>query len=569
MWYTVIMTHKKQNSHIIFSIFLLLISGIVAACGDVRETENSCPTKQIGFISAKGRTQKKADAEDEDVKEQAQELQLLREALKSMDFGAKQLELTEEEEKEYLQGYMKILRSEIPLIGWGPDALTYYKDTWVSGIPYWERLKAKSETAFPYGMYYGDLDGDGAPELAVHEGWLFVIKYEPGDEAGKILYEYGDAMEDASAFAGFIGTGIWFHYVHEDRIVDSYTQLFPGDERQWVSLTRGTDSLHPYYKISMRELHDGGIELNKETWEELTKEFYTVSEHSLPPVSMEELFGDLLDETDPLFENWDRNREYDYMDIYQNPDMPYADDATYAAIQAAYDRIDFSGTYEPGEFSVYEEYKAKYWEFFQSGKTLTDRETGEEISITDFMYHNGVSMSSGRGVTYTLFDADGDTLPELAIYKQARAWYIIDYDAETDNFSLWFCKTDTYFFFVIGTRKVRGTGDWNYDFYQLDENGDIELMTEFVFHGIRDNTNVNLVGMPVYADSSKADILTEEMKEFGVCLDYSDGERWFFRVTDKQFEELMKPYWDAYDGEWEAWEAISLPYDEFFAEYLN
>lgn len=561
-------------------ILILLFSTMIMGCGRVDTGEEICILPDTAVAD-------RLVVNGEEMKEgtQVQAIELLRETIQDFDFGETQpnINLTEEEERAYLEGYMKILRSEIPILEYWNDEEVYYKELYMAGIPYWEYLEAKDKTEYPYGLYYYDWDGDDGPELGIYTGWLYIIKYQPGDAAGRILLEWGtDGNREIDYFGGFVGSGIWFHQTYGNRIEDAYMTLTAeGEWETWLEFEQGLDPIHPYCTITVPELSvEAGkyiwrrawsercnVKVGEETWKELTQDFYAATENLLQPKSLEELFGDILVETDPLFDNWDRNREYDYMDIYMNANMPYADEETYAAIKAAYNRIDFFGTYEPGDVSVYEEYKEKYWELLQSGGTLTDRETGEEILIADMMNPDGVSMSSGRAVTYALFDADGDTLPELAIYEHARAWYIIDYDTETEDFSLWFCKRYTYWYSLLGTKKVMAAGDWNYNFYQLDENGDTELAAEFVIHSIRQHTNVCLVGMPDYADSTKKDVLTEEMKQFGVRLDYSDGERWFFRVTESQFAELMEPYWEAYDER--SWDTISLPYNEFFAEFIN
>ncbi|MCH5269598.1 MAG: hypothetical protein J1E83_02510 [Lachnospiraceae bacterium] len=523
----------------------------------------------------------------EKVKEgtQAQTIELLRKAIEGFDFGETQpnIKLTEEEERAYLEGYLKILRSEIPIKEYWNDREVYYKELYRAGVPYWEYLEARDKTEYPYGLYYYDWDGDGAPELGMYAGWLYIIKYEPGDTAGRILWEFGDEWRWPSDYlGGFIGAGVWFHDVSERRIIDYYER--PDAEGRWgtrLSFTQVMEPEGPYYTVYVKDLPiDAGkavrvklwsewhkIRVGEKDFKELSQAFYTAAEYSLKPFSLEELFGNILIETDPLLETWNGSREYDYLEFYDNPDLPYADDKTYEAIKAAYERVDFTAEYETGDLSLYEEYKEKYWELLQSDTSLTNRETGEEIPIAEIMTNDRLSASNGREVTYALFDADGDMLPELAVYKQADAWYVIDYDAKTQDYSLWFSEY-TYHYFMIGTRKVMWTGDWNYEFYQLDENGDIELMTHFSFRGIRENVMVCLVGMPDYSDDSKEDVITEEMKQFGFYVRVAD--RWYFRVTESQFAELMEPYWEAYEEQsWDAWDAISLPYNEFFAEFIN
>ena len=49
-----------------------------------------------------------------------------------------------------------------------------------------------------------------------------------------------------------------------------------------------------------------------------------------------------------------------------------------------------------------------------------------------------------------------------------------------------------------------------------------------------------MFSLPVYADKQKEIILTDELKNQGVFI-YSEN-KWFFRVTEQQCEELSREY---------------------------
>ena len=497
------------------------------------------------------------------------EEQILLEAVDSMhlDSAGLNLDLTPEEEKEYLQGYLKILRNEMPLMDyWDNGRTIYYKDMYLAGIPYREYVEAKDETAFPYGLYYADLDGDGAPELGIFEGCLDIIKYEPGDSMGKIIYHYGDAVQDASDFAGFLGTAVWWHYVWEGHIEDFYE--FPNTEAgrdSFLSLEQGIESSEPYYKVTLYDHQTDkrlALRVDQDFYVELSDK---LSKVPLAPKSLAELFGEELDETDPLLAAWEGPLESDYID-WHDANLPYADAETYAAIKAAYERVDFFGEYETGDTSFYEEYRLKFYELLQSEGTLFDEETGEEIPIAEIKDPWG-DGSNGRGVTYALFDVDGDTLPELAVYQHAHAWYVIDYDWETESYSIWLSWTYASYPFLSGTRKVLYNSDWVYEMWQLDENGEIELLTFFSMHPIRAHETVYIVGMPDYADPAMADEITEAMKQVGFHARNED--HWYFRITERQFNELTADFWEAAGEDYDRWMEFSHTYEELFGDFMD
>lgn len=500
------------------------------------------------------------------------EERLLKEAIDNIDFGESQAgsNLTEEENRAYLQGYQSILRNEIllrydtGLPGEG-DHTEYYKDLYLGGIPYWERLEARNKTEFPYGLYYNDFDGDGEPELTVYEGCLYMIKYEPGDDVSRIIYECGDAVQDATDFAGFIGMGIWYHYVYEDQMIDSYER--PNAQGRWervLSLTQSTNSADPYYKIYVSG--QDAVEVRKEVWEELTEGFYAAAENLLLPLSLEELFGEELDETDPLLAGWDGIREYEgFWEFWENTELPYADDATYAVIKAAYEDVDFYGEYEEGDSTLYDEYKERYFELIQSAGAVLDKETGEFISIADLPdYWGSAGPYDWRELEYYFFDADGDQLPELIIYDDVRACHAIDYDPDTGIFMLWY-PMNAPRYSVIGTRKVVWIGETIYSFYQLDQNGEEELTFSFSIYPWSQYIKGYLVELPNYTDDERDIVVTEEMRQFGTYARNEDS--WYFRITEAQYEELTAPYWEAFDAHYEELEEVTYTYDELFADY--
>ena len=245
--------------------------------------------------------------------------------------------------------------------------------------------------------------------------------------------------------------------------------------------------------------------------------------------------------------------------------MPYADDATYAVIKAAYEDVDFYGEYEEGDSTLYDEYKERYFELIQSAGAVLDKETGEFISIADLPdYWGSAGPYDWRELEYYFFDADGDQLPELIIYDDVRACHAIDYDPDTGIFMLWY-PMNAPRYSVFGTRKVVWIGETIYSFYQLDQNGEEELTFSFSIYPWSQYIKGYLVELPNYTDDERDIVVTEEMRQFGTYAHNEDS--WYFRVTEAQYEELTAPYWTAFDAHYEELEEVTYTYDELFADY--
>ena len=118
------------------------------------------------------------------------------EAVQSMDFTANEahMDVTPEENREYLEAYLKVLKNEMPVCGGvytGVQEEYYYEDLWRAGIEFETLLEEKAKREFQYLYYYDDLDGDGKPEFAINQGCLFIFNYELG---GEIIMRYKVTM---------------------------------------------------------------------------------------------------------------------------------------------------------------------------------------------------------------------------------------------------------------------------------------------------------------------------------------------------------------------------------------
>lgn len=82
------------------------------------------------------------------------------EAVRSMDFivNEPQMDVSSEENTEYLEVYLKVLKNEMPVRDMTGEE-KYYKDLWKAGIEFEKLLEKKSERESLYLYYYDDLDG--------------------------------------------------------------------------------------------------------------------------------------------------------------------------------------------------------------------------------------------------------------------------------------------------------------------------------------------------------------------------------------------------------------------------
>lgn len=215
--------------------------------------------------------------------------------VRAMDFTAQkpQLDITPEENQIYLEGYLKVLKNEIPTIG--KVEVKYYKDLWRAGIEFEQLLKEKNTREYPYLYYYDDLDGDGKPEFAINQGCMFLFKYEKEQGECKILYQ-----KESCYFKTIVGVGqIWRHDgLHADVIRDDYIVLGEdGNFRYILRLEEGINPKHPYYEVGVGDDPTYYEDVSEEEWNEITQPFFEMVENNaVPRKTLEEVFGDLLTE---------------------------------------------------------------------------------------------------------------------------------------------------------------------------------------------------------------------------------------------------------------------------------
>lgn len=214
--------------------------------------------------------------------------------IRAMDFTAKepQMDITPEENQLYLEGYLKVLKNEIPTIG--EEEVKYYKDLWKAGIEFEQLVKEKDTREYPYLYYYDDLDGDGKPEFAVDQSCMYLFKYEKEQGKCRILYR-----TESCYFKAIIGAGqIWRHDgLHANTERDDFIGLGENGSFQYIlRLDKGTNPNHPYYEVGVGDEPTYYADVSEEEWNEITQPFFEMVENNaVLRKTLEEVFGDLLD----------------------------------------------------------------------------------------------------------------------------------------------------------------------------------------------------------------------------------------------------------------------------------
>ena len=251
-----------------------------------------------------------------------------------------------------------------------------------------------------------------------------------------------------------------------------------------------------------------------------------------------------------------------WFDFEYEAELPYADGATVEALKAAYDKIDFHGTFEVGNTEVYEDYKEKYRKLVNEEVPFWNKSGSEAFYLSEY----GVFAQYPEAeYLYYFFDVDGDSAPELGIFKNAGfSCCIFDYDAKEDRFYLWHELGSTWNR-LGGTRKVfweRLGAYYLYRFCLLDEKGEIEIESFFFSYNISEKERLNIIEIPEYMDGSSQMKLTDEMKSQGIFTTNSGS--WYFRVSDEDFEELENRYMEAFEEAGKQKEEVTYTYEELF-----
>lgn len=291
-------------------------------------------------------------------------------------------------------------------------------------------------------------------------------------------------------------------------------------------------------------------------------------------VMNEQASAEESDEAEGAARVYDRWTNFSGRNFSEELGLPYADDETFEMIKTAYEQVDFFGEFELGNQEVYDAYKEKYKGLLENDGLVFDPEAGISVPFSQLDYN--MEKYGLQEFTYYFFDIDGDELPELIVHHiYVYDIYVLDYDSIKDEFSVWYHRDSPGYSF-IGTKKVQWQQGFRkyLTFYLLDENGKEACETFFfreqhIYEQDSEQVCLAVVMLPKYAlhkdaEKEKNTELTETMKSQGIYTRL-DG-KWYFRITDEQYDELAKPYWEAYDMAQEKIKEMTYTYDELFGE---
>lgn len=271
-----------------------------------------------------------------------------------------------------------------------------------------------------------------------------------------------------------------------------------------------------------------------------------------------------FDDTEGAALVFDRWIDFSGTSFSEELSLPYVDDETFEAIKATYEQIDFLGEFQSGNQEVYDEYKEKYKELLENDGLVFDPEEGMSVPFSQIDYIKYHIENYGlQKFAFYFFDIDGDELPELSVhYEYGGNICILDYDSKKDVFSVWY-PLESYWYSLIGTKKIQCQGNGKYlSFYLLDECGKEACETFFFYNRYSEDVYLAIVMLPEYAEEEKNTELTETMKSQGIYT--RSGSRWFFRINKEQYDELAKPYWEAYEMAQEKIKEVTYTYEELF-----
>lgn len=235
----------------------------------------------------------------------------------------------------------------------------------------------------------------------------------------------------------------------------------------------------------------------------------------------------------------------------------YIDVKLFEKIKTVYNTIDFFGSYDLGDVSTYEIYKKKYQQFLQGERPVIDKYTGESL----YIWESELNNYKIDQFTYYYFDMDGDNYPELCIQDEVSTLYIIKYEAKTDEILLWMRSVRAPIY-VLGTKKLIHTekDSLGKAYIELNENGEWKFSL-----WLKKEMGIFFITFPHYYDQlDKEKELSDEIRKQGIFNEHQ--KLYYFRVTEKQYNELSENYEKSVKLSMEKIKTITYTYEELFNE---
>lgn len=258
-------------------------------------------------------------------------------------------------------------------------------------------------------------------------------------------------------------------------------------------------------------------------------------------------------------------RSYDSLRDFPYEAMDFVDNVTFEFLRKTYGEIDFYGEFQTGDLSVYDEYIEAYRKLLNSEISFVVQDSsslpqiGESYYMKDYSTVRKGDKYDPREFNYCLFDMDGNGTPELSI-RDCGA-YVFKYDAQSKEMILWLDANALY-------ERIHGTlslgHDWGgvrHTLCRLNEKGELIFGVYFLTEGCWSNGKTAfMVTVPTYED--KEIEITMDMKKQAY---YSEEDGiYYFNVTEEQYDELTKEYFQAWEQSEEELKNITYTYDELF-----
>ena len=484
---------------------------------------------------------------------------LIREAYEEVEYSAEFEKGNPEVYEEYKQKFWSLIKNKVPFLDRETGEEVYIKD-WYDSKGWYVLEDFKSSH---YSYYIFDMNGDGLPELCV-DGCVYA--YDP-DMDQCILWTWLNGKE-------IVGTrkAVW----NPDYAIDIY-EFFQLDQEgdfelntllwaEYADLCRYDINMvmFPNYADSEKRWEITEEMKQQGVFEESSKQwFFRITDEQFEELAKP--YKEALEQARKG--RWEERYTYEELfgeyEVSASDSVDYVDDELYAEIKEIYESIDFTVSFDPGDVTKYDLYKEKFKEFMDGERTVRFKETGEEqyiYEMAEFRMDFEPGKYDAGKYCYYFFDINGDEDPELCVTNKARFVYVFQYNEEQDQIVLWkeyISSTIS----LMGTQKLAFGGWLGEGLIRLDENGDYVYIILFKVEGGRRYQNDieeygYLVSLPEYIE------LRNDMIEQAIYFEAE--ESYYFRVTEEQFEELTKDYYDAIKDREAALDAVTYTYTELF-----
>lgn len=249
----------------------------------------------------------------------------------------------------------------------------------------------------------------------------------------------------------------------------------------------------------------------------------------------------------------------------------YIDNEVFSVIKNAYANLDYKISFNQGSTETYDLYKSQFKKLLNNEVTFIDNETEEDYYINQYGFFS-IDVELGlydlNKYTYYFFDIDGDERPELCISDKARFTYVIKYNEDLKQFSVW-QKYETPTLILMGTKKVAISGNARTGYFLLNKDAEYEQYLWFKVEGYTDSKSKTdnycfMVTLPQNMSPDTEDTLSESLKNQAMFDEHQ--QLYYFRVTEEQYNELTKEYIKAVDLSRDAINEVSFTYEELFNE---